>query len=120
MTGWRDAYRAEMKAIVMRDGKPMKAEEGHYGLDISYYSWVDYRALEHFRACGLADVSDDATITEEWGDQFVDTFYTGDTRVGFVVLHPVVCTCAKYSDTYWAVESTWSDLVNSLLGPDKK
>jgi len=132
MADWREGYREAMKKFMVTAGQPMKMEgdaQAWGGPQPAYYGWTDFDALQHFwprsqrwrtqdepsdDPCTVVPAQD-ATIAEEHYHQFQGTFFTGDTRESFVVMHPVSCACGKYKDLYWGYSGTMGDIISGVL-----
>ncbi len=88
---WQEEYRAALKKAVWNYGRPVRDATSR---DL-YYGWTDYEILDHFYVCPLGSASEPEE--DKW-DEFVDTFYEGDTTRHGVSMK-AQCACGQINQT---------------------
>ena len=84
----RAEYDKAMMAAAMKHGIPVSR-------DASTYGWADYDAASHIREGCHAVTTAKSTAEGDTWDEFVDTFYEGDTSQHGITVDKVTCACGE-------------------------
>ena len=105
---WREEFHHALIWEIVRSGTPVHPDADR----LSPFSWMADDWQDQKRAVLDGDVDYEKTMYEKssW-DEFVDTFYEGDTRKYGVDLHIVMTDGTKY---HWRYTGTVSDLILAL------
>jgi len=103
---WKAGFRKAMIDALVKNSTPV-------GKDASFYGYIDPNWQEVHRAITDGEIDYDATSWEdvEW-DQFMGTFYEGDTRKVGIDVNVVLTNGDTYKLRY---EGTAGDLINAVV-----
>lgn len=109
---WRAEMKHHMIDVLVRMGSPVREDASIYGWE--EYEWGEHGGTETRRA-HVARVGIDyaaTTYVESCWDEFMGTFYEGDTRVYGVDLHLVLLDGTRL---HWRYSGSLSNLITAVL-----
>lgn len=134
---WREQYHAEMAALVLRDGTPVRHDASRLNrgaMSVAEWGWEDHDTAQHFlpanqrmpferiraanpnpQACTPVAPAG-ARVVEHHVDQWEGTGL--GEEVALVLLSDVSCACGAHAGLVWAVQSTVGELTLALLNGD--
>ena len=116
MTDWREGFKRALIDVVVAHGSPVRERPDFFGWEEYPTGWGEetyepiYAKKDHIALVGI-DYSA-CTYEESVWDEFMGTFYEGDTRVYGVDAWIV---CLDGQRFHWRWKGTASDLIQSVL-----
>ena len=105
MSDWRAEFRIALIDEVVRSGTPVSSQP-------SYYGWMDHSYSEKRDQVKATGIDYAATTWEEsYWDEFMGTFYEGDTRVYGIDLKLVLKDGTEF---HWRYSGSGGNLIMAL------
>lgn len=114
---WRAEMKRHMIDVLVRTGAPVRDDPSIYGWQVYEWDeqWASRRKGTETRKQRVERVGIDyvaTTYVESCWDEFMGTFYEGDTRVYGVDLHLVLLDGTRL---HWRYSGSLSDLITAVL-----
>ena len=106
---WREEYKKALRRTVIRRGTLIDQHASFYG----WRDWDD-RHFGSQRDCHVEAVGD--PVEQTW-DEFMGTFYEGDTTKHGVEIE-ISCTCGQMRGRHMRLDATVSDVIKWTLEED--